>query len=95
MIAPELSTSSSITCGGFGGSPPNYYHGAWATSWLGPLFQYYSSYYDVVSIHGYNQEPTDKANILEVWNSYDYGKPVWLDETAYTSTSSLTAICVD
>jgi hypothetical protein len=89
VVASEMSTGTSVRCGGYTGSC------YWNTSWLQPLNQYFYSLYDVISVHGYNTEQTDKSHIDTIWNTYDSGKPIWMTETAYTPASNLTAVYVD
>ena len=76
LIAPEVGTGNSITCGGFNGCSD------WFSSWVHPLLKYFSTSFDIISIHGYNSESTDKDN---VWLLSNFRKPIWMTETAYAN----------
>jgi len=83
VVAPELGTGSGTTCGGFSNC-----HG-WNASWLQPLMQYFKSTFDVVSIHGYHADANADTSVVETAYSLS-GLPIWLTETAYGSSSSVT-----
>jgi hypothetical protein len=88
VVAPDIGTGSSA-CGGFG-------CGSWDNSWMAPLAWYYSSYFDIISIHGYNGHATDRDNVDRVYNNWAYGRPIWETETAASGgTNDLTLIYVD
>jgi len=92
LMAADLGTGGN-TCGGFQGNNC----GTWQASWMQPLNQYFTSYYDVITIHGYNgSENTLKGNVDQVENSYNSGrKQIWVDENAMSGTSNVTQYYVD
>ena len=90
IVALDLSTGAS-SCGGFSNC------GDWKSSWMTPFNMYYSSLYDVISIHGYNGHTVDHENVDWVNTNASSGKQIWETEAAAkdTGTSDLTDLYVD
>ncbi len=82
VVAPELGTGSSVSCGGFSNCP------SFNDSWMKPIARYFSTSYDIVSIHGYHADYGADTTAVSKAVAVAGGKPVWLTETSYPSSPS-------
>lgn len=94
VVAPDLQQGN-VSCGNF-----SVYNGCnYISSWLQPLMQYFSSSFDIISVHSHQSTHDDTKNEIdnEVVANVGASKFIWVTECDFSSSeaSNVTTVYVD